>query len=115
MDKTTPARIVFTGEKCRDAYRLNKFLVAMRDPGNRASFARDPERHMEQFGLLDRERDLVRRRDYQGMLDYGAVIYAVGKASTAFGTSLLGIGAQMRGEPLDTVTAWIAAGKNARS
>ena len=48
------------------------------------------------------------------MLDYGCVIYAVGKASTAFGTSLLGIGAQMRGESVDTVTAWISTGRNVR-
>ena len=85
----------------------------MRDPEIRASFDRDPEQLMDRCGLSEKERDLVRRRDYQGMLDHGAVIYAVSKASTAFRTNLLAIGAQMRGESPETVTAWIATGKNA--
>ena len=113
MGNAVPGRVVFTGERCRDAYRLNKFLISMRDPDLRVAFERDPEQAMEQFSLNERERDLVRRRDYQGMLDYGAVIYAVGKASTAFHTTLLGIGAKMRGEPTEAVAVWLAAGKNA--
>jgi len=109
-----PARVVFTGERCRDAYRLNGFLMSMRDEAARAAFAHDPEATMERLGLSEKERDLVRRRDYQGMLDHGAVIYAVGKASTAFDTTLLAIGAKMRGETPEAVAAWIASGKNAK-
>jgi protocatechuate 4,5-dioxygenase alpha subunit len=113
MGSATPERIVFTGQRCRDAYRLNKFLMSMKDADVRASFERDSEKLMQDCGLNEQERDLVRRRDYQGMLDYGAVIYAVGKAATGFHTTLLAIGAQMRGEAPEAVAAWIAAGKNA--
>ena len=113
MGSAIPSRVVFTGQRCRDAYRLNHFLVSMRDDKVREALERDPEKTMEEFGLNEHERDLVRRRDYQGMLDHGAVIYAVSKASTAFKTTLLAIGATMRGESAEAVAAWIASGKNA--
>jgi len=114
MANATPSRVVFTGERCRDAYCLNNFLMSMREAAMREAFERDPEQAMEKFGLSEKERDLVRRRDYQGMLDHGAVIYAVGKASSAFHTTLLAIGAQMRGETPEAVAAWIGSGKNAQ-
>ncbi len=114
MATATPSRVVFTGERCRDAYRLNTFLVSMRDHETREAFERDPEATMQKFGLSEKERDLVRRRDFQGMLDHGAVIYAVSKASTAFRTTLLAIGAKMRGETPEAVAAWIASGSNAK-
>ena len=112
MARTVPSRVVFTGERCQRAYRLNNFLSSMRYAEVRGSFDSDPEQAMQQFGLSDHEKDLVRRRDYQGMLDHGAVIYAISKAATGLRTTLLAVGAKMRGETPEAVAAWISAGKN---
>jgi gallate dioxygenase len=113
LRNAVPSRNVFTGERCRDAFRLNNFLASMRNSDLRELFHADPEKAMDRFALNERERDLIRKRDYQGMLDYGAVIYAISKAATAFRTTLLSVGAQMRGEPSESVVEWITSGKNA--
>ena len=71
----------FTAERAQRGFRLNRFLTSMREPKNRDAFAMDPESYMASQALTDTERDMVRRRDYAAMLDYGASNVALGKAS----------------------------------
>ena len=84
--------------RARRGYRLTSFLVSLRYPVRRAAFAQDPVSAMTAAQLSDTEQDLVLRRDYDGMLDYGASIYGIGKAGLALETDLIGIGAKSRGE-----------------
>ncbi len=86
----------YTGERSQRGYLLTKFLVSMRDSVNRSEFERAPEAYMVKCGLSDIEREMISLRDYDGMLEYGASIYALGKASGALGTTLLEIGAKSR-------------------
>lgn len=87
-----------TPQRAQRGYQLNKFLTAMREPALRSAFIADPEHSMESAGLNEFERDLVRRRDYDGMLDYGASNVALGKASPALGTTLIDRGAKGRNQ-----------------
>ena len=93
-----PGTVVFDGARARRGYRLSRFLVAMRTAEERARFNNDPAALMSEYGLNKEERGLVERRDYDGMLEYGISIYALGKASQTLGTDLIGIGVQSRGE-----------------
>lgn len=88
---------VSDGPSLQRARRLNRLLIAMTDPQQRAHFVRAPEELMERHGLSPVERQLLMHRDWQGMLEHGASIYALAKGSRVFGLSLLDIGAQMRG------------------
>ncbi|MBW8470295.1 MAG: hypothetical protein A3B67_08225 [Burkholderiales bacterium RIFCSPHIGHO2_02_FULL_66_10] len=88
----------FTVERAQRGLRLNRFLTSMRQPENRDAFAVDPESYMASQALTDTERDMVRRRDYAAMLDYGASNVALGKASPALGTTLMERGALGRGQ-----------------
>lgn len=87
-----------TPERAQRGYRLNRFLTAMRAPEQREAFARDPEACMAALGLSAVECDMIRRRDCEAMLDYGASNVAIGKASGALGLTLLGRGAAGRGQ-----------------
>lgn len=87
-----------TPERAQRGYRLGTFLTSMREPAKRAAFAADAEGSMEAFGLSEHERELVRRRDYDAMLDYGVSNVAIGKASPALGTTLVERGAKGRGQ-----------------
>lgn len=87
-----------TPERASRGYRLTCFLTSMRDPAARAAFHADPEASMAAFGLSEVECALVRRRDYDGMLEYGASNVAIGKASPALGTTLVERGAKSRGQ-----------------
>jgi gallate dioxygenase len=51
---------------------------------------------MEQFGLTDEEKDLMRRRDWIGLWRRGMSIYVMVKLSGVTDTPLPEIGKQMR-------------------
>lgn len=88
---------VFTGESSARSYRLNKMAASLTAPENRAKFQADEDAYMRALGLSDQERDLVARRDWKGMMDYGASIYLVIKIGGAVGISLPEIGAHTAG------------------
>jgi gallate dioxygenase len=83
------------------AYRLNKYLHAMIDPQRRARFLSDPEASFAEAGLSEEEKDLVRRRDWPGLIRYGVIFFMLEKLAAVIGVSNLHIYAAMRGESLD--------------
>ncbi len=83
------------------AYRLNDFLHRMIEPAHRAAFLADPEAAFEAAGLTPEERDLVRRRDWRGMIRYGVIFFMLEKLGAVVGVSNLHIYAAMRGQSLE--------------
>src|SRR3954454_11857590 len=57
--------------------RLNKAAYSLKHPEQRELFASDDEAWMDQFGLTDEEKDLMRRRDWIGLLRGGAGEFGV--------------------------------------
>jgi protocatechuate 4,5-dioxygenase alpha subunit len=88
---------VFTGANSARSYRLNKMAASLTAPENRAKFQADEDAYMRAQNLSDQERDLVARRDWKGMMEYGASIYLVIKIGGALGHSLPEIGAHTAG------------------
>jgi protocatechuate 4,5-dioxygenase, alpha chain len=87
---------LFYEDTARRGIRLNKAAYSLKDAHQRELFARDEEAWMEQFGLTDEERGLVRGRDWIGMWRAGMSIYVMVKLSGVTGTPLPEIGKQMR-------------------
>ena len=87
---------LFYEDTARRGIRLNKAAYSLKDAAQRELFARDEEAWMEQFGLTDEEKDLVRRRDWIGLWRAGMTIYVMVKLSGVTGTPLPEIGKQMR-------------------
>jgi gallate dioxygenase len=83
------------------AYRINKFLHRMIEPAHRAAFLREPEATFEEAALSVEERDLIRRRDWRGMIHYGVIFFMLEKLGAVVGVSNLHIYAAMRGESLE--------------
>src|SRR3954454_5886817 len=54
--------------------RLNKAAYSLKHPEQRELFASDEEAWMDQFGLTDEEKDLMRRRDWIGLWGGGRTI-----------------------------------------
>ncbi len=96
-----PGTYPFTQATSRKAYRLNKFLHAMVRPEHRRRFLADPEAAFEEAQLTPEERDLVRRRDWRGMIHYGVIFFMLEKLGAVIGVSNLHIYAAMRGETLE--------------
>ena len=73
----------------------------MIEPAHRELFRRDPEASFEAAALSEEERDLLRRRDWQGLMHYGVIFFMLEKFGAVTGVSNLHIYAAMRGESLD--------------
>jgi gallate dioxygenase len=82
-------------------FRLNTYLHAMVDPAHRARFLSDPEASFDEAGLSEEERDLLRRRDWRGLIHYGAIFFVLEKLAAVLGLSNLDVYAAMRGETLE--------------
>jgi hypothetical protein len=87
---------LFYEETATRGIRLNKAAYSLKHPEQRDLFERDEEAWMEQFGLTDEEKDLMRRRDWIGLWRAGMTIYVMVKLSGVTGTPLPEIGKQMR-------------------
>jgi protocatechuate 4,5-dioxygenase alpha chain len=80
--------LVFTGERSAAGYRLNKMAKSLVDAGNRAAFQADETAYMARYGCSEHETDLVRRRDWKGMMAAGGSIYLLLKIGAATGHPL---------------------------
>ena len=91
----------FTHASSLKAYRINKFLHEMIRPAHREAFLRDPEAAFAEAGLSDEEKELIRQRNWRGMIHYGVIFFMLEKLGAVVGVSNLHIYAAMRGETLD--------------
>ena len=96
---------MFDLRKSAQGYRLNKLCGSLCNPENRDAFKADEEAYMARFGLSEKERSLIRKRDFAGMIDAGMNIYWMLKMGAVTGNSLYRMGAQMRGETYEAFLA----------
>ncbi|AHL76896.1 protocatechuate 3,4-dioxygenase [Stutzerimonas stutzeri] len=82
-------------------YRLNKFLRRMIEPTWRERFLSEPEALFEESALTEEERDMLRRRDWRALIQYGAIFFGLEKLGAVVGVSNLHIYSAMRGQTLE--------------
>ena len=100
-----PDTTVFDLRLARRGQRLNRMCAALCSPQERDAFKRDEEAYMARFGLTDAERELIRKRDFQGLIEAGTNIYFLLKIGSVTGTGLYKMGARMRGESYEQFLA----------
>jgi len=100
-----PDTTIFDLRKSAQGYRLNKLCGSLCDPQNREAFKADEEAYMAKFGLSEAEKNLIRSRDFAGMIHAGMNIYWMLKLGAVTGNSLYKMGAQMRGESYEQFLA----------
>jgi gallate dioxygenase len=82
-------------------YRINKFLHDLVVPEKRARFLDEPETAFKEAGLTSEEQELIRGRDWIGMIHYGVIFFMLEKLAAVTGVSNLHVYAAMRGETLE--------------
>jgi len=97
LDDMIAGAYVFTGERSAHSYHLNKMANSLRSAETRAQFLADEAGYMRAMGCSDHEIELVRRRDWKAMMEYGASIYLLLKIGAATGHPLPEIGAATGG------------------
>ena len=91
----------YTLERSAKGYRLNRFLHDLVSPEHRERFRADESAEMAIAGLSTVEQDLIRRRDWRGLIHYGAIFFVLEKLAAVVGVSNLHVYAAMRGETLE--------------
>src|SRR6185295_17035701 len=69
----------FTLDRSVKAYRINSFLHGLIKPEYRKRFLSDPEPMFEEAGLTVEERDMLRRRDWRALIQYGVIFFLLEK------------------------------------
>ena len=92
MDDVISGSLVFTGERSAAGYRVNKMAKTLVSPTNREEFRADEAGYMAEHGCTEAEIDLVRRRDWHGLMRAGGSIYLLLKIGAATGHGLPEIG-----------------------
>jgi protocatechuate 4,5-dioxygenase alpha subunit len=100
-----PDTTVFDLRASRRGFRLNRLCGSLCSPANREAFKADEEGYMARFGLTHEEKQLIRGRDFAGMIRAGMNIYWMLKIGAVTGNSLYRMGAQMRGESYEAFLA----------
>jgi protocatechuate 4,5-dioxygenase alpha chain len=97
IPKDLPPEVdIFDEHAARRGFRLNRAGYSLKDEHQRTLYKEAQERWMEQFGLDEEERDLIRRLDWIGMWRHGMSIYVMVKLAAVTGTALPQIGKQMK-------------------
>ena len=96
---------VFDWRLSRKGYRLNKLAYSLSRAENRTAFKADEEAYYDRYGLTEEEKDLIRKRDFLGLIKAGTNIYMMLKLGAATGNGLYQMGAQQRGETYEQFLA----------
>jgi protocatechuate 4,5-dioxygenase, alpha chain len=100
-----PGTIEFTAGRALRGQALNRFALSLREPDNRAAFLADEAGYLRARGLDDAEIDLVRRRDWTGLMHAGGHLQAVLKLAATVDQDLWHIGAHNVGCTRDELLA----------
>src|ERR1700754_3953239 len=92
-----PGTIEFTARRALHGQALNRFALSLRRPDNRAAFLADEDGYLRAAGLADAEIDLVRRRDWTGLMRAGGHLQSVLKLAATVGQDLWDVGAHNAG------------------
>jgi gallate dioxygenase len=87
----------FTIERSAKGFRINRLLHSLVEPETRHKFRTDEEACLAESDLTDEERDLIRRRDWIGMIRYGVIFFMLEKLGAVTGVGNIHIYAAMKG------------------
>jgi len=91
----------FTVLRSVKGFRINKFLHSLIDPKVRDEFKKNEEATLAAADLSDEERELIRSRDWIGMIRYGVIFFMLEKLGAVTGVGNIHIYAAMKGLSLD--------------
>jgi protocatechuate 4,5-dioxygenase alpha chain len=92
---------LFDGARARKNYPLNKMCMSLVRPDNRKAFAADELGYCQSYGLERETIELVKSRDWIGMIKAGGNIYYVYKLAAIDRVSMQHVGAQQNSMTLE--------------
>ena len=91
------------------AFDLNRLMYDLLDTEAQTRYREDPVRFTARYDLTPRERELLKECDWNGLVAAGANVYVLANYGRAVGKPFQEIGAEMRGETLEQMEAFLTA------
>jgi protocatechuate 4,5-dioxygenase alpha chain len=92
-----PGTWVFDAQRARSGYQLNQFLYTLMKEANRKAFLADETGYLAGFKLTEAQHQAVLSRDWNRLLELGAVVYALAKLAFTDGKSYQYMASRMTG------------------
>ena len=92
-----PGTIVFDAQRARKGYHLNQFLYSLMSTANRKEFLADEHIYLLKFPMTEAQREAVKKRDWNTLLELGGVSYALAKLAFTDQHSYQYMAAEMTG------------------
>jgi protocatechuate 4,5-dioxygenase alpha chain len=105
-----PGTILFDAQRSRQGYHLNMFCMSLMKAENRAEFKANEAAYLQKFPMTDEQRQVILKRDWNGMLALGGNIYFTAKLAATDGLSFQHIAAIMTGSTQEQYAQMMASG-----
>jgi len=92
-----PGTTVFDAQRARKGYHLNQFLYSLMSAANRKEFLADEHKYLLKFPMTEAQREAVKKRDWNTLLELGGVSYALAKLAFTDQHSYQYMAAEMTG------------------
>jgi protocatechuate 4,5-dioxygenase alpha chain len=108
--ETIPGTYVFDARRARQGYALNMFCMSLNVAENRRKFKENEASYLDGFGLTDKQRQAVLKRDWLGMLKVGGNIYYTIKIAFCDGLTFQDVASMMSGVSKEEYARMMLAG-----
>ena len=92
-----PGTFVFDADRSREGYWLNQFCISLRTEAARTAFKDDPEEYMSRFAMTEDQKQAIRERAWNRLLELGGNIYYTSKLAAFDGIVFQDLAAEMTG------------------
>ena len=92
-----PGTFVFDADRSREGYHLNQFCISLRLQKNRDAFNADEEAYLDKYPMTADQREAVRKRQWNRLLELGGNIYYTSKLAANDGINFQNLVGLMTG------------------
>lgn len=96
-----PGTYVFDADRSREGYHLNQFCISLRTQQARDAMKSDPEEYMSRFPMTEDQKQAIRDRAWNRLLELGGNIYYTSKLAAFDGITFQDLAAMMTGVSRD--------------
>ncbi len=105
-----PGTFIFDADRGREGYQLNQFCISMRLQKNRDAFNADEDSYLDNYAMTAQQRQAVKDRDWNRMLELGGNIYYTSKLAANDGINFQQLAGIMTGMGNDAYRAMMLGG-----
>jgi protocatechuate 4,5-dioxygenase alpha subunit len=105
-----PGTFVFDAERSRQGYGINMFCMSLMKDENRTAFKANERAYLDKWPMTEEQKQVILKRDWNGMLALGGNIYFTAKLGATDGHSFQHLAALMTGSSQKDYAAMMLAG-----